>query len=132
MSLTTQEEEKEEIMRMTGNERSSEATTTMTWAGAATAAAAGANCGHGQPQCPQGGSCPRARRRAGLRTIVSATLLAGFDPIEEAFGKVKGILRIAEARSRQALVEAMGRAVDAITSRDARGFFEHCGYQLQV
>ena len=54
------------------------------------------------------------------------------NPIEEAFGKVKDILRKAEARSRQALVEAMGRALDAITSRDARGFFEHCGYQLQV
>jgi len=54
------------------------------------------------------------------------------NPIEEAFGKVKGILRKAEARSRQALVEAMARALDAITSRDARGFFEHCGYRLQV
>jgi transposase len=54
------------------------------------------------------------------------------NPIEEAFGKVKGILRKAEARSRQALVEAMSRALDAITSRDARGFFEHCGYRLQV
>jgi transposase len=51
-------------------------------------------------------------------------------PIEEAFGKIKGILRKAEARSREALVEAMGRALDAVTSRDARGFFEHCGYRV--
>ena len=52
------------------------------------------------------------------------------NPIEEAFSKIKGILRKAEARSREALVEAMGRALDAVTSRDARGFFEHCGYRL--
>jgi transposase len=52
-----------------------------------------------------------------------------FNPIEEAFSKVKGLLRKAEARSRKALVEAMGKALDAVTARDARGFFEHCGYR---
>jgi transposase len=51
------------------------------------------------------------------------------NPIEEAFLKMKGILRKAEARSREALIEAMGRALDAITSRDTRGFFKHCGYR---
>lgn len=50
-------------------------------------------------------------------------------PIEEAFSKIKGLLRKAEARSREALVEAMGKALDAVTARDARGFFEHCGYR---
>jgi hypothetical protein len=38
-------------------------------------------------------------------------------------------MRKAEARTREALVEAMGRALDALTSRDARGFFGHCGYR---
>ena len=52
-----------------------------------------------------------------------------FSPIEEAFSKVKCLLRKAEARSREALVEAMGKALDAVTARDARGFFEHCGYR---
>jgi transposase len=52
-----------------------------------------------------------------------------FNPIEEAFSKVKGLLRKAEARSREALVEAMGKALDAVNARDARGFIEHCGYR---
>jgi transposase len=52
-----------------------------------------------------------------------------FRPIEEAFSKVKGLLRKAQARSREALVEAMGKALDAVTTRDARRFFEHCGYR---
>jgi transposase len=51
------------------------------------------------------------------------------NPIEEAFSKLKGILRKAEARSREALIEAMGRALDAITPQDAEGFFRHCGYR---
>jgi hypothetical protein len=50
------------------------------------------------------------------------------NPIEEAFSKVKGLLRRAGARTREALIEAMGQALDAVTNRDARGFFEHCGY----
>jgi transposase len=52
-----------------------------------------------------------------------------FNPIEEAFSKVKGLMRKAEARSREALVEAMGKALDAVNATDARGFFEHCGYR---
>ena len=53
-----------------------------------------------------------------------------FNPIEEAFSKIKGLLRKAEARTREALVEAMGRAILAVTPRDAEGFFEHRGYRL--
>jgi len=52
------------------------------------------------------------------------------NPIEEAFSKIKGLLRKAGARSREALIEALGRALEAITSQDARGFFQHCGYRV--
>ena len=51
------------------------------------------------------------------------------NPIELAFSKVKGLMCRAEARTREALVEAMGRALDAVTANDARGFFGHCGYR---
>ncbi len=54
------------------------------------------------------------------------------NPIEEAFSKVKGLLRRAGARTREALVEAMGRALDAVTAEDTRGFFEHCGYRFSA
>jgi transposase len=53
-----------------------------------------------------------------------------FSPIEEAFSKVKAHLRKAAARTRGALVEVIGRALDAVTARDARGWFGHCGYPL--
>jgi transposase len=54
------------------------------------------------------------------------------NPIEEAFSKIKGLMRKAEARSREALLEAMGMAISALSARDARGFFEHCGYRATV
>ena len=50
------------------------------------------------------------------------------NPIEEAFSKVKGLLRKAKARTLQALVEATGWALNAVSEEDARGFFAHCGY----
>jgi len=52
-----------------------------------------------------------------------------FNPIEQAFSKVKGMLRGAEARTREALIEAMGLALSAITATDVSGFFGHCGYR---
>ncbi len=51
------------------------------------------------------------------------------NPIEEAFAKIKALLRKAEARSREVLIEAMGQALEALTARDARNFFEHRGYR---
>jgi hypothetical protein len=43
-----------------------------------------------------------------------------------------GWARTRPLANREALVEAMGKALDAITARDARGFFEHCGYRAPV
>jgi transposase len=55
-----------------------------------------------------------------------------FNPIEQAFSKVKVLLRKAEARTRESLIEAMGRALSGLTALDARGFFAHCGYREVV
>jgi len=52
--------------------------------------------------------------------------------IEEAFAKLKSLLRRAGARTREALIEAMGRALGAVTASDARGSFEHRGYRAKA
>jgi transposase len=52
-----------------------------------------------------------------------------YNPIEEAFSKIKGLLRKVQARTREALIEALGAAISAVTAEDAAGFFEHCGYR---
>jgi transposase len=50
------------------------------------------------------------------------------NPIEEAFSKVKAVLRSAAARAHEALVEAIWAALAAISPADARGYFSHGGY----
>ena len=52
------------------------------------------------------------------------------NPIEEAFSKVKGLLRKAKARTLEALFEATAQALGAVSADDARGYFEHCGYKM--
>jgi transposase len=52
-----------------------------------------------------------------------------YNPIEEAFAKIKNLLRKATARSKEALLEAIGAALSAVTPADVRGFFEHAGYR---
>ena len=49
-------------------------------------------------------------------------------PIEEAFSKLKTFLRRAQARTREALQEAIMQALLTVTSQDAQGWFGHCGY----
>lgn len=49
-------------------------------------------------------------------------------PIEEAFAKLKHLLRHAAARTRDALIDAIAAALARITTTDARHFFQHCGY----
>ena len=50
------------------------------------------------------------------------------NPIEPAWAKVKSRLREVAARTVDALHEALGPALDAITPQDAQGFFRHAGY----
>jgi transposase len=53
------------------------------------------------------------------------------NPIEEAFGKIKQLVRKEGQRVREALVEAIGRALAAVTQEDAAGWFAHAGYRPQ-
>jgi transposase len=55
-----------------------------------------------------------------------------FNPIEEAFSKIKGIVRKAGARTYEALLEAIAQALWAITAVDAAGWFSHSGYEVEV
>jgi transposase len=50
------------------------------------------------------------------------------NPIEPGWAKVKAELRRVAARTADALHEALGPALDAVTPQDAAGFFRHCGY----
>jgi transposase len=55
-----------------------------------------------------------------------------FNPIEQAFSKIKTILRKLGARTHEALLEAMEEALSRVSSADAAGWFNHCGYRVEV
>lgn len=51
-----------------------------------------------------------------------------FNPIEQCWSKVKEFLRSAQARTTEALEQAIADGFAAVTASDARGWFRHCGY----
>ena len=52
------------------------------------------------------------------------------NPIEKMWSKVKQQLRSAEARTREALTEAIGAALRSVTRQDAINWFASCGYNF--
>lgn len=64
----------------------------------------------------------------GARFLPLPAYSPDFNPIEEAFSKVKQFLRRAQARSDDDLRDATWAAFATITSNDASGWFTHCGY----
>lgn len=50
------------------------------------------------------------------------------NPIEPAWAKLKASLRKAAVRTVEGLHAALGPALDAISTQDAKGFFRHAGY----
>jgi transposase len=51
-------------------------------------------------------------------------------PLEEAFANLKNDLRRAAARTREAVVDAIAKALDEMTAADTLGFFQPCGSQV--
>jgi transposase len=70
--------------------------------------------------------------RRGCELLFLFAYSPDFSPIEEAFSRLEALLRREKARTREALVEAlveaMGRALDAVPPEDATGWLAHHGY----
>jgi len=65
---------------------------------------------------------------AGCALVFLPAYSPDFSPIEEAFSKLKALIRAAAARTRAALDAAIAVALAAITAADAAGWFAHAGY----
>jgi transposase len=68
----------------------------------------------------------------GCELVYLRPTLPDLNPIEEAFSKIKRLLRETKARTRKGLIEAMGAAISAVRAQDAHGFFDHCGYRIPI
>jgi transposase len=80
-----------------------------------------------------------AHKVAGVRALIEARgaqLLylppysPDFNPIEQAWSKIKELLRALKARTLPLLDDAVTAALAAITPDNAVGWFRHCGYRI--
>jgi transposase len=78
-----------------------------------------------------------SHKRARVRALIEGagcTLLflppysPDLNPIEQAFAKLKALLRKAQERTVEGLWAFLGRALDAFAPEECRNYFRHCGY----
>ena len=65
---------------------------------------------------------------AGCRLVFLPAYSPDLSPVEEAFSKIKTLVKAAAARTRAALNAAIAAALGAVTAADAAGWFTHAGY----
>ena len=73
----------------------------------------------------------RAREQieaCGCQVLFLPAYSPDFNPIEQAFSKIKTQVRRAKQRERDGLWTAIGVALEAVTPNDAHGWLQHCGY----
>lgn len=67
---------------------------------------------------------------AGARMVFQPPYSPDFNPIEECWSKLKGIIRGKEPRTIPDLDAAIADAAGRVTRSDAIGWFQHAGYQI--
>lgn len=69
-----------------------------------------------------------AVENAGAKLVYLSPYSPDFNPIENCWSKLKEFLRSQEARTPQALDQAIAQAIATITLQDILGWFTHCCY----
>jgi transposase len=70
-------------------------------------------------------------RSAGAEVRYLPAYNPDLNPIEQLFSKPKDLLRAAAARTVDALIDAIGDALQAVRLGDIVGWFKHCGYRYK-
>jgi transposase len=79
------------------------------------------------------GSCTaQLIHSVGAELVYLPSYSPDFNPIENAFRKIKQMLRSLAARPVHDLWNAMQPVLERITPSDAAGFFRHCGYATEI
>jgi transposase len=68
--------------------------------------------------------------QAGAEALFLPAYSPDLNPIEKMWSKVKNHLRSAEARTQEALIAAIGLALQSVTPQDAVNWFASCGYSF--
>ena len=91
-------------------------------------AAAGRHRDHGQSRRSQSRRHRESDHRSRRRAALSAALLADLNPIEQAFAKLKALLRKAAERSVDGLWNAIGRLLDLFPPAECANYLANAGY----
>jgi len=76
----------------------------------------------------RGKAVRRAIRNAGARLLFLPKYSPDLNPIEQVFSKLKHLLRKAQARSYEALLEAAGSVLDAFPPDECANYLRNSGY----
>jgi transposase len=66
--------------------------------------------------------------RCGIETLYLPPYSPDFNPIENAFSKLKRLVRSAAERTVEGLWASIGRLLDNFTPGECRNYLRHCGY----
>jgi transposase len=69
-------------------------------------------------------------KQAGVEVRFLPAYSPDYNPIEMMWSKVKALLRKAEARDGETLLQAIGNALGRVTEKDAIHWYAHCGYNF--
>jgi transposase len=73
-----------------------------------------------------------AIERGGARLRFLPPYSPDFNPIEQAFAKLKAFLRAARPRSFDQVVELVAIALELFSSSECQNFVQHCGYRVST
>lgn len=79
-------------------------------------------------QCHKRAEAVRAIEAVGAEVAYLPPYSPDLNPIENAFSKLKSLVRSAGARTVEGLWSLLGRSLDAFSPRECRSYFRHCGY----
>ncbi len=77
----------------------------------------------------KGAGVRAAIEAAGVKLLYLPPYSPDLNPIENAFAKLKALLRTAAARTVEGLWSAIGRCLDCFTSRECVNYFKAAGYE---
>jgi transposase len=78
--------------------------------------------------CHKSKTTRRLIEARGARLILLPPYSPDLSPIEQAFAKIKSVLRRLRAQTLDALIDAIGQALAQVSALDALGFFTDCGF----
>ena len=79
-------------------------------------------------QCHKRAEAARAIAAAGAEVRFLPPYSPDLNPIENAFAKLKALLRAAERRTVEGLWAFLGEVLDAFAPTECRNYLRHCGY----